>query len=470
MSSGFPERVETLVVCPSISFPSVELRKITGIEHYEERMLYLVLALRDPGVRVVYLTSMPVDPDIVDYYLSFVDAQGAGARLHLLSVGNPEPRALTAKLLERPELVDRVRDLVDDPARAYVLPFNVTSWEVSLADALGLPLYGPPLEAVPLGSKSGGRRVARAAGVDVLEGAEDLWSEAEVDRAIADLRRRRPGLRAAVIKLNNGFSGQGNAILEAASLRTPLRDSPTVFCASEESWASFAGKIEAEGAVVEELVRGRGVSSPSAQVRIEPGGRFSIVSTHDQILGGPDDQVYLGCRFPARPGYRRLISEGARGIARELARRGVVGPFGVDFLVVPAAGGRRVYLTEINLRVGGTTHPFEMARLATGGRYDEATGVLGAGGRAKHYVTTDNLRSQSYVGLAPGAVVRALGDSGLAFDVNTGTGVTVHLLGALASYGKMGVSCIGNSYEEAEDIYRFALECVEGVAASARAG
>ena len=30
----------TLVVIPSTTFPSVELRKITGIEHYEERMLF----------------------------------------------------------------------------------------------------------------------------------------------------------------------------------------------------------------------------------------------------------------------------------------------------------------------------------------------------------------------------------------------------------------------------------------------
>ena len=45
----------TLVVIPSTTFPSVELRKITGIEHYEERMLFTAAAAAParaaPGVR-----------------------------------------------------------------------------------------------------------------------------------------------------------------------------------------------------------------------------------------------------------------------------------------------------------------------------------------------------------------------------------------------------------------------------------
>src|SRR5918911_984002 len=93
----------TVVVLPSLSFPTAELRKIVGIGFYEERLLFLLLLLRRPGVRLVYLTSMPVDPAIVDYYLGFLpDPAGARARLHLVSADDPAPRSLTAKLLDRP--------------------------------------------------------------------------------------------------------------------------------------------------------------------------------------------------------------------------------------------------------------------------------------------------------------------------------------------------------------------------------
>ena len=41
---------------------------------------------------------------------------------------------------------------------------------------------------------------------------EDLRDRRDVEGALVELRRRRPGLRRAVIKLDDSFSGEGNAI------------------------------------------------------------------------------------------------------------------------------------------------------------------------------------------------------------------------------------------------------------------
>jgi PGM1 C-terminal domain/ATP-grasp domain len=445
----------TVVVVPSLTFPVAELRKIVAIQHYEERLLYLLLLLRRPGVRVVYLSSLPIDPAVIDYYLGFLpDPADARERLHMLAVGDPEPRALTAKVLERPDLISRVRELADDPAGAFLLPFNVTPLEGRLAEWVGLPFYGPRPALAPLGSKTGSRRIARRAGVPVLEGAEDLWTVAEVERAIRDLRDRIQGLEGAVVKLNNGFSGQGNAVVHLDSLTTPLEDTRTTFCAEQESWATFAGKVRESGAVVEELLRVPGMVSPSVQLRITPAGVPRIVSTHDQVLGGPNDQVYLGCRFPADPRYRSAIQEAAMRAARVLASHGVIGPFGVDFFVAPDGDGFRIFLAEINLRVGGTTHPLGMLALASEGRYNPASGELEIGGRTKHYVSTDNLKSRRLAGMAPARVIELLNHRGLGFHRGRMTGATLHLLGALRDYGKMGVTCVGDSREEAEERYR----------------
>ena len=234
-------------------------------------------------------------------------------------------------------------------------------------------------------------------------------------------------------------------------LKSPLDASPTTFCAEGESWPSFGEKIAAEGAIVEELVRHPGAVSPSAQLRIAPGGRVEVLSTHDQILGGPDRQVYLGCRFPARDAYRAAVTAAARRVADVLAAKGVIGSFGIDFVVVPDGDRHAVYLSEINLRLGGTTHPFWMARLVTGGAYDEEQGELLAGGAPRSYVATDNLRSPALVGRRPAEVIDAVERLGLGFDAATGTGVTLHLLGALPRYGKMGAVCIGRSPEEADE-------------------
>ncbi|MDP8987301.1 MAG: peptide ligase PGM1-related protein [Actinomycetota bacterium] len=445
----------TLVVLPSLSFPVAELVKIKGIVHYEERLLFTLLLLRDPDQRIVYLSSLAIDPAVVDYYLGFLpDPAGARRRLHLVPVGESGPRPLSEKLLGRPDLVPELRALLADPRGARLLPFNVTPAEWALADALGVPLYGSRTDLVALGSKSGSRRVARRAGVAVLEGDEALFSVEETAEALARLRAERPGAGAAVIKLNNGFSGQGNAIVDLAGLADPLPASPTVFCAAEESWPSFAAKVAAEGAVVEELVEDSGLASPSVQLHLTPGGRVELVSTHDQVLGGPAGQVYLGCRFPAAAGYRASTQDAARRVGEVLAGEGVVGWMGVDFVVMPGPGGAEVTLSEINLRMGGTTHPYWMARLATGGVYDPAAGELVAGGAAKCYVATDNLLSPSLVGRPPAAAIEAVEGAGLGYDPARATGTTLHLLGALTGYGKMGVTCIGDSEEEAEE--RFA--------------
>jgi hypothetical protein len=453
----------TLVVIPSTTFPSVELRKITGIEHYEERMLFTSLLLRRPELRLVFVTAVPVEAAVVDYFLRHLpDPAGARARLFLVSVGDADPRALSEKLLERPDVLDEIRAHVVDATTACILPFNVTALERGVSDALGLPVFGASPEHFVLGSKTGSRQVARRAGVAVFAGAEDLRSVREVASAVGDLRARRPDACAIVVKLNNGFSGQGNAIIDLADLASPIEASVTTFCADDESWPSFAAKIAAEGAIVEELVRDPGAASPSVQLRIAPGGAVEVLSTHDQVLGGPDRQVYLGCRFPARDAYRGAITAAARRVADVLASDGVIGSFGIDFVVVPGRDGYDVYLSEINLRLGGTTHPFWMARLVTGGSYAEGPGELLVDGAARCYVATDNLKSAALVGRRPQEVIARVDALGLAFDLDTGTGVTLHLLGAVPRYGKMGAVCIGRTPDEADELERRLVVAVEG--------
>jgi hypothetical protein len=227
-----------------------------------------------------------------------------------------------------------------------------------------------------------------------------------------------------------------------------------VFCAEEESWPSFAAKIAEGGAVVEELLDVPGMVSPSVQLRVLPGGTALVLSTHSQVLGGPNRQVYLGCRFPADEAYRGPIKAAAERVGRVLAARGVIGYFGIDFFVIPEGGRERVFLSEINLRVGGTTHPFGMAKLVTDGRYDAAGGDLVAAGQAKAYLATDNLKAASLVGCQPQQVIDRVDRLGLGYDRRRRAGTTLHLLGALREYGKMGVTCIGDTEDEARRHYR----------------
>ena len=163
-----PNAPRTVVIVPSLSLDEQVLARIAGVHHYEERMLCLLLLLRMPRTRVIYLTSTPIPEAIVDYFLHLlpgIPAQHARARLILLSCHDSSSTALSAKLLARPRLLRRVLEAIPDASNAHMTCFNVTELERQLALSLGLPIYGCDPSLLHWGSKSGSRKIFREAGI-----------------------------------------------------------------------------------------------------------------------------------------------------------------------------------------------------------------------------------------------------------------------------------------------------------------
>jgi hypothetical protein len=132
------------------------------------------------------------------------------------------------------------------------------------------------------------------------DGFEHLRDEQDVMEAVIELKRRRPEVRRMVVKLNEGFSGEGNAVFpcedapEGRELAQWVRDElprRIRFEASDESWERYCHKFTEMGGIVECFVEGTEVRSPSVQCRIDPLGEVTIISTHDQVLGGPHGQT-----------------------------------------------------------------------------------------------------------------------------------------------------------------------------------
>src|SRR4029078_4064357 len=130
----------------------------------------------------------------------------------MLCAHDASPRSLTEKILERPRLIERIRAGIPDPSRASWTVFNSPPLERRLAVLLGIPLNGVDPRLGHLGTKSGSRKIFREAGVPLPEGCEDLRDQADVVEALGELRGRVPALRRAVVKLDDSFSGEGNAI------------------------------------------------------------------------------------------------------------------------------------------------------------------------------------------------------------------------------------------------------------------
>ena len=182
----------------------------TKRQAYEERFLFFLFLLRQPRAELVYVTSEPIQPTIVDYYLGLlpgVVASHARQRLHLLSPHDGSDEPLAAKLLERPRLLEQIRAVAGDPDRSHVIPFNTTQLERDLSLRLGIPMYACDPKFNPLGTKSGARALFAEAGINHPVGREGLRSVGDLVEALLELLAAKPGLEQVVLKHDEGVSG-----------------------------------------------------------------------------------------------------------------------------------------------------------------------------------------------------------------------------------------------------------------------
>lgn len=476
---------ESVVIVPSIDLSRASDSvppSGTLLQAYEERALFLLLLLRQPRLRMVYVTSLPVPEQVVEYYLGLlpgVITSHARARLTLLSLGDAGPRPLSAKLLARPRLLRQIREMIPNPRRCHLIPYNTTDLERDVAISLGIPVYGSDPRLSDLGTKSGCRRIFEAVGVRCPVGAADLFSVDDLVEAIREMRRRRPSLEEAIIKLNEGAAGSGNALVDLRGLPAPAD------VASEHEAADIRERIlsmvpedpslgvdqlltafGSGGGIVEERIDGAQLTSPSVQMRALTDGSVQLLSTHDQLLGGPTGQTYRGCIFPASPAYASAIADEALKVGQHLAGLGVIGRFAVDFVTVMGEDGSWTpYAIEINLRKGGTTHPYLTLQFLTGGSYDGDRGVYTtATGATKHLVATDHLSNPRLRALTVDDLFDVVVTHGLHYDGVRQAGVVFHMFSCLTEHGRVGLTAVADTPGEAWELYQRAESVLVGEA------
>src|SRR2546422_3004201 len=489
----FNQDPQTILVVPSMSIDAIGSGAV--MQAYEERFLFLLLLLRQPRARLIYVTSRTILPSIIDYYLDLLPGvipSHARQRLFLPSPMDGSVRPLSEKLLERPRLIERIRSLIIDPDRAHLVPFNTTNREKELALQLGIPMYGADPKFFPLGTKSGCRKIFTEENVPHPLGHENIGSKEELISAIAQMRARKPSIKQVLVKLNEGVSGEGNAVIDLTGLPPSFAkatadrpvagicdaghkdasagpgssipattDSGKARAMLEErlramqfelegvTYDSYMKKLQERKGVVEERITGEEFRSPSVQLRVTPLGGVDLLSTHDQLLGGPSGQSYLGCVFPADTGYAALITREAAKVGRRLAKEGVIGRFALDFVVVRAKNGTwEPYAIEINLRKGGTTHPFLTLQFLTDGTYNPETGIFTApNGQQKFFVASDHVESPRYRTLTPDDLFDIVDRHNRHIDQTRQTFVVFAMMSAMRSVVGTVLSGLVNSHE-----------------------
>ena len=189
----------------------------------EERGLFLLLLLRQPHLRMIYVTSMPISEAIVEYYLGLLPGvipSHARSRLTLVPVRRRVP--LVTQLEDpgsAPAARATIRSLIVNPSRSHLIPYNTTALERDVAISLGIPMYGADPRLADLGSKTGCRRTFEELAVLCPVGAEDLHTVDDmVARPCKGCAPDDRSLAQVIVKLNEGVSGSGNALVDLHDL------------------------------------------------------------------------------------------------------------------------------------------------------------------------------------------------------------------------------------------------------------
>jgi hypothetical protein len=289
----FDQDDRDILVVPSVSVDQRELKKIEGFLHYEERLLFSLIRLRNPRTRLVYITAQPLSPIVIEYYLQLLPGipfSHARDRLLLLSTYDGSLKPLTQKILERPRLIERIRQALR-PQKSYMVCYNSTQLEQELSVQLDIPLLAPAPDLLYWGTKSGSREIFAESGVPCPDGSESIRNADDLVVAAAELWERQPQLKRMVVKLNEGFSGEGNAILDLRPISEVApgqashaervaalidRMEHLSFQARSETWENFSTRIPELGALVEAFIEGDEKRSPSVQGYISPMVRWKF--------------------------------------------------------------------------------------------------------------------------------------------------------------------------------------------------
>ena len=155
--------------------------------------------------------------------------------------------------------------------------------------------------------------------------------------------------------------------------------------------------------------------------------------------------------LPVRP----RDQQGRRGLGHRLEKEGVVGRFAVDFVVVEDDQGEwTVYAIELNLRKGGTTHPFLTLQFLTDGAYDAKTASSMPRPAERRFRGHRSLESPLLRSLSLDDLFDIAARHGLHFDQSRQNGVVFHMISCLTEHGQVGLTAVGDTPDQAEAIYR----------------
>ena len=128
-----------------------------------------------------------------------------------------------------------------------------------------------------------------------------------------------------------------------------------------------------------------------------------------------------------------------------------------------------VYAIEINLRKGGTTHPFLTLQFLTDGALRRRGRRVPHAARRAEVLRRERSRALAarIASFTHDDLFDIVARHGLHFDQSRQKGVVFHMINGVGEQGALGLTAVGNTREEAEALYQKTVEVLDAEAEKA---
>eukprot|EP01111_Echinosteliopsis_oligospora_P001476 TRINITY_DN1221_c0_g1_i1.p1 TRINITY_DN1221_c0_g1~~TRINITY_DN1221_c0_g1_i1.p1 ORF type:complete len:556 (-),score=156.03 TRINITY_DN1221_c0_g1_i1:55-1635(-) len=450
-----------IFILPSMTVKFYENKQYTSA--HEERHLIFLNLLKNKKARVIFVISSPLDVDIINYRMkifsqSYNDPTAIN-RLILLSADDCSNRPLTVKILENQKLMDEIRSNIRNPEKAIMLSYICNPLDEELRNKIGIKKWFGSEGTQHWGSKSGSRQIFLESGVPIAEGLNEPIYSADLLYHHAFHLKKSTKANRLILKVDDGSGGWGNVVLDFTGINCDDDDDDASFCLDDvkkvvkkgvldlKVWVDFGGfeeELKECGCILEEMIDPKNElwvqNTPSVQLYIRGENQVQVLSTHEQAIDGC---FYIGCKYPAHADYLSSISHFAKEAGKTLARKGVRGFFGTDFLATkdPKSNKWHIIALEINLRLCATTFAY----------FNLLTSVDEAQVAKKKYMFLDEVHLKKSYTLPE--LEKLTEEKGIAYDRQKGRGILFATLSLLTSKQEVSLMCIGDSSDQVQSLY-----------------
>ncbi|XP_040893854.1 IQ motif-containing protein H [Toxotes jaculatrix] len=422
----------TIIHIPSLGYSQSQRQNLRGFDILQNIQINRLCDIRDENVEVIYVCPRHLGEDILHYYTSLLNCDGAtdGADTGTTKASScfrrfiiltPEAvdyfstrnMCLSTLLKYSPRTLKRIRNLIQGK-QAYIVGGVSHVDDLAVADELGVPVLGPePAIAQLYSTKSGGRRIFTRAEVDVPPGQGDIYSLNQLHETLAELMTQNFDVQRWLFKIDSEHGGRGTAYCDICHLscynwalqeyrrygpelwnttwiqETVLlryldeipewlaRYARPVKTSCYPNWTGFLKTFLRQGGVVEAYPPSDSVTCLTVDLLLEPGGGVTILSCGDQLHGSCQLEA-MGSTVPQSSVNPETLHSICMRVGQACLQRLIVGYVSVDLATFLNHNTmeQKVWAIDLDLTYSDQLAMTQMLLLITGGTLNCRTGCL----------------------------------------------------------------------------------------------